>query len=283
MDFITQLAGRALSSLLTSMGTTALALLFGFVGIPCVLWLLQLRRKGWAAMKAHWAENSKEPAVVTLVLWLALYGYHLFYKVPHEIRVAAATIHVPFLPRPPSPPVSAFLLSNMPKRIPAPTATGPLAKSNISLTVLISSPSDPAITVENPSDAVVDGVRWELVMFRTSDQAFFSYVTQHIGYVKPHSKSARYTMQLNSLPHAPGGGQLIDGDKLIGTLSVDCPICKGNTLIVSFVWGSSGWFFEMPEGNGKLLLPKDMSQGGIEQFIDSLHAITKPDERHPII
>ena len=158
-------------------------------------------------------------------------------------------------------------------------ATQPPPRIDLPISVLIDSPSDPAITVENLSDSVVDGVGWELVMFRTSDQAFLSYARQNIGYVKPHSKSARYSMQLNTLPRAPGGDQIVDGDNLIGTLSVDCPTCKGNTLIVSFIWGKSGWFCDVPQGNGRLLLPKDMSKDKIIQFIETLNTISKPEER----
>jgi hypothetical protein len=118
-------------------------------------------------------------------------------------------------------------------------------------------------------------------MFRTTDQAFFSYAAQNIGYVKPHSKSARYTMQLNTLPQAPGGGQIVNGENFIGALSVDCPACRGTTLIVRFVWGRSGWFYEVPDGNGQLVLPKDMSKNTISHFAESINATVKPQDRTP--
>jgi hypothetical protein len=125
-------------------------------------------------------------------------------------------------------------------------------------------------------------------MFRTSDLAFFSYVTQNIGYIKAHSKSAPHLMQPNSLLHAPGFGEIpggdhiSEGDSLIGTLSVDCPLCKGITMIVSFVWGQTGWFFQTPAGNGKLLLPTDMTKVGVSRYIETLKAMSVPAERRVI-
>jgi hypothetical protein len=50
--------------------------------------------------------------------------------------------------------------------------------SGIPLLVSLVNPSDVAVVVENPSDSLAQEITWHLVMFRTSDQAFFSYVGQ---------------------------------------------------------------------------------------------------------
>jgi hypothetical protein len=159
----------------------------------------------------------------------------------------------------------------------------PVQKSELALAVSLVGPTAPAIVVENQTDNLVEGITWELVMFRTTDQAFFSYATQNIGYIKPHSQSARYAMQLNTLVQAPGGGPIADGECFIGALSVDCPTCRGTTLIVSFVWDRSGWFYEVPDGNGRLVLPKDMSKDTVSKFIESLNAAIKAADRTPIL
>lgn len=140
---------------------------------------------------------------------------------------------------------------------------------DVSLTVSIVNPTSPAILIENTSAAVADGVIWELVMFRRSDHAFLSYITQSVGFVKPHSKSALQEMDLNVLPRAPGGSNLSDGDVCVGTLLVDCPSCKGTTLVVSFNWHISGWFREIYQ-NGRLLVPHDMTPEGIDRFAEFL-------------
>ena len=120
-------------------------------------------------------------------------------------------------------------------------------------------------------------------MSRTTDQALFSYATQNIGYVKPHSKGPSYAMSLNTLAQAPGGGgQIANGQSFIGTLSIDCPLRRGTTLIVSFVWGGSGWFYKVPDGDGRLILPKDLSKDTVSQFIDRLNTVITPEVRIPI-
>lgn len=141
------------------------------------------------------------------------------------------------------------------------------------VSVFLVNPTSPAI-IENHSDTLADRVTWELVMFRKNDDAFLSYLTQEIGYIKPHSRSAPYEMNLNSLPHAPGGGQLVDGDVCAGSLVVDCPSCRAITVAIGFVWGHSGWFYELPRANGKLLKPKEMSPEMIRKFVDLLTTTT---------
>lgn len=96
-------------------------------------------------------------------------------------------------------------------------------KSGIALSVAISNPSDPVISVENLSDSLADRVTWELVVFRISDAGLFSFATQDIGYLKPNSKGPGVSMGLEKLPRAPGGDQLKVGDEFIGSLVVDCP------------------------------------------------------------
>jgi hypothetical protein len=148
----------------------------------------------------------------------------------------------------------------------------------VQLFVSLTNPSAPAITVENRSDRVAEGVRWSIVLYRISDQAFYSYVTQDMGYIKAHSKSPPYALDLNVRPRAPGPGPIINGDELIGTLGVDCPLCAGSTLIVSFVWGKSGWFCEYQDGKGGHLLPRTQTTEVIDKFIRYLNVIS-PEER----
>ena len=153
--------------------------------------------------------------------------------------------------------------------------------------VSLAHPKGLTITVENPNDAVMEGIHWELVVFRASDFAFLSYKTQNIGYVKAHSKSAPYSMDLNSIPRAteggelPAGGNVAVGDKLVGTLVVDCPMCAGKSLIISLVWGVSGWIFER-QGDYGLLLPTSMTKDGVARFISALETTAGDSDRSSI-
>jgi hypothetical protein len=171
------------------------------------------------------------------------------------------------------------------------TDKAPSQKGGLELKVSIVNPNEPAIVVDNQTNDVASGITWELVMFRTTDQAFFSYATQDIGYVKAHSKGPRYGMTLNTLAQAPGGGgRIANGESFVGTIAVDCPTCKGEQLIVSFVWGQSGWFYQVPNAGAKLLLPGnpltgkvDLSKEAVSGIIDSINAFVKPEGRTPII
>lgn len=158
----------------------------------------------------------------------------------------------------------------------------PAQKSGVELGVSLVDPTAPSIVVDNQTDSLAEGIIWELVMFRTTDQGLLSYTTQNIGYVKPHSKSPRESIQLNSLQAFGGGGQVKIGESFIGTLSIDCPLCRGTTLIVSFVWGSSGWFYKVPDGDGRLILPKDISKDTVSRFIDRIDTVIGPELRIPI-
>jgi hypothetical protein len=173
----------------------------------------------------------------------------------------------------------------------SPTSEEAVQKNGVGLVVSLVNPAELSIVVDNQTDEVVEGVTWELVMFRTTDQAFFSYTTQNIGYIKQHSQSPRYGMVLNDLGQAPGGGgKISNGESFVGTLAVDCPKCNGEYLIVSIVWGESGWFYQVPNGGAKLLFPGDKSTGKIDlskeavsRWIESVNNAVKPEYRNPVL
>lgn len=44
-------------------------------------------------------------------------------------------------------------------------------------------------------------------------------------------------------------------------------------MIVSFTWGTTGWFYEVPGRDGALILPKDMnSKAGISRWITDMRS-----------
>jgi len=89
MAFYLEIAKRAAQSLLDAMGTTALAWTIEFLVLPILVFLFMVARLGLTQMRQHWKENLKDIAVVTAGVWVLLYCYQLFYKVPHEISQAA--------------------------------------------------------------------------------------------------------------------------------------------------------------------------------------------------
>jgi hypothetical protein len=152
----------------------------------------------------------------------------------------------------------------------------------ISLSASLRIPSDLAISVENRSDRIAKDISWEVVLYRESDLAMFSFATQSIGYVKAFSKGSYYTMKLETLPkEAQGDGQMKKGDVFTGCVVVDCPECRGVAYIVHLVWGQSGWFYEATglPSLGSL----DGSLDGKRQWIKLLNDRAPANERVPIL
>jgi hypothetical protein len=167
-----------------------------------------------------------------------------------------------------------------PKSSAEPAPAAPNQNTPIVLIANIVNPKSPAIVVENTSDNVAEGITWELVLYRTRDLAFMSFATQNIGYVKPHSTGAKYSMDLLNIPKLTDGDpQIINGDVFIGTLAVDCPDCRGNTYIVQFVWGESGWLYELKDYHGKLAVAKDNTKEGKEAYIEGLDRLIPPNDK----
>jgi hypothetical protein len=140
----------------------------------------------------------------------------------------------------------------------------------VQLSAVFQDPSSPSLIVSNPSDDVVENVLWAMVAFRTSDLAFFGFQTQSIGYIKAHSSSANYSIELDKMAKSTDGdAQIKEGDELTGSVSIDCPKCTVHTYVVHFIWRREGWYFEAPLQAG-YVVPKDMSKEGRSAYIREL-------------
>jgi hypothetical protein len=129
----------------------------------------------------------------------------------------------------------------------------------------------PALSVYNPSEDVVEGVDWAMVVFRSSDLCFFSFPTQNLGYIKSRSKTLGEAMDLATMPKNAMGcdGSIREGDELTGSVSIDCPHCSIQTYIIHLVWKKSGWYYES-DTKGGYILPKDASDAARQQYIQVL-------------
>ena len=177
----------------------------GFFSVAAVLFLAKFVT--WEEARAQTSSRGKVIVIGTVItafiLILAIGGNHLLHR-PVVTSIKPALAATPSSASPPTSKPAIPEMDNRPyrKKLTASTmATNP-SKTGLDISAYISQPTDPAITVENKSDNVADGIVWELAMFRASDQAFFSYVTQNIGYVKAHDKSAPHAMELTTLPRA---------------------------------------------------------------------------------
>ena len=116
-----------------------------------------------------------------------------------------------------------------------------IAPPQVPLTVEFFGPSEVSFAVTNPSDQVLSNVVSTLMLFRTSDLALFSYAAQSHGFIKPHSRSGNYLIDLVNTPKAFTPAHLEEGDELIGFFSVDCPTCMGQHYIMHLSYRKSGW------------------------------------------
>lgn len=279
-----------------------LAALFGdeyvIASVLCCLAVL------WVTLKTvFWEETADQEHRIFVqstigivgLLFCVLSVWWIQHRRWHEIE---ASIHVskPSTPKEPSPvpiqPPTSMVPStalSLPTRAPIkkpnsiPPAKSPEELTPIILSAKVYDPQSPSIVVSNKSNRVAQGITWELVVFRTSDSSYFSFRTQEIGYVKPNSNSAPYSMNLENIIGETDGGQMKEGDHFVGGLLVDCPECQGVTYIISLDWKQGGWTSNAPSSfNGKLLLPKDMSPEGRAKFTSLLEALAPVEKREPI-
>jgi hypothetical protein len=102
--FLLELCHRALDSAVAAMSTSYLALLAA--GLFTVGSLLhQHWGEGWQGIRKNWglARTLKYGVIFWCSWWVLLFGYHLFYKIPHEINQTAN--------RTPPPPPKIFPIS----------------------------------------------------------------------------------------------------------------------------------------------------------------------------
>lgn len=108
VNFLWEICKRAWSEWFSSMGTTALAVFFGF-GQP--LWKLgsesfhgKTLREGLSAMTGGFVKALRNGAAITLLLWFSLFLMHMIFTVPKHIRSDAdnlrAYVRIPSLPVP---------------------------------------------------------------------------------------------------------------------------------------------------------------------------------------
>src|ERR1035437_6533151 len=117
MHFLMELLQRAWASSVASMGTTTLAILGGLL-YPLLDIFAKLRSGGFSGMKRHWREWFRTSLAVAFCLWILLFGYHLFCKLPRQIYQEAEinSARLPPLHSPiPAPPLSSARLPDRPE------------------------------------------------------------------------------------------------------------------------------------------------------------------------
>jgi len=95
--FVREILSHALDSALDSMSTSVLAILSGLVfGIYRLV--LTYRNEGWRGVSKSFLSEGIHAIIFGAAWWGLLFSYHLFVKVPRQIRKESAS-HAPPIPR----------------------------------------------------------------------------------------------------------------------------------------------------------------------------------------
>jgi hypothetical protein len=92
--FNREMLGRAADSAIASMSTSGLAL---FSGVAYAIYklILSYRKDGWAGMRNHFIKDVFHGLIFGACWWIILFSYHLWWRVPSEIRQEADNAVVP--------------------------------------------------------------------------------------------------------------------------------------------------------------------------------------------
>ncbi len=134
-------------------------------------------------------------------------------------------------------------------------------------------PQAPVLVIVNPSEVVASQIKWALTLWNMDlpeRNDALPIPIQTFEFIRPHQESGPLDI-FGSALIAP---LLKPGNRLFGSASVDCPSCaRGRTYIVSIIWGSGGWFAEVPdEKDGKVLTPRNLLRETREAYFKELDA-----------
>lgn len=118
----------------------------------------------------------------------------------------------------------------------------------------------PAIWAVNLSDVQIESAQLQIPVLFDVDgptpDVPLQISPQLFDLISPHSWSGGY--DLFAQMHA--GEILTPGDRIVGSVGIKCAKCEsGRSFYVSIIWGVGGWFSEIKNGAGNILLLFDTS------------------------
>jgi hypothetical protein len=123
---------------------------------------------------------------------------------------------------------------------------------------LVSKP-DPLIQLHNVSGVTANNIKWMVIAFDLD-----SYPQTKQPLQIPAGTFDFLSVGTSSLPielfERPGVSALVKkGDKIFGSASVHCPLCKrGHTYVFSIEYGEGGWYGEVAKiMDGNIVIPGD--------------------------
>ena len=158
----------------------------------------------------------------------------------------------------------------------------PLKESQHDVALKFVYSKSPALMIINLSDTVTSNIKWAVELWNLDlpdRNDPLPIPVQTFDWIKGHGTGGP-----QGLFNTPLVSPLLkDGDRLIGSASVNCPECpRGRTYIVYIVWGEGGWFSEVENYGGALMIPKDFSRRMREAYSKELQAMVPVEKRVPI-
>jgi hypothetical protein len=145
-------------------------------------------------------------------------------------------------------------------------------------------PEAPALVIVNPSDAVARDMKYAVVLWNSSlpDGAEplqpLQIPTGTFDWLKGHTEGGPqilFTASISSL--------LKPGDKLYGSVNVNCPTCvRGRSYLVYIEWGKGGWTAETSDPKGMIVIPAKNTLEGRVGYFQQIEQEVAADKRIPI-
>jgi hypothetical protein len=125
----------------------------------------------------------------------------------------------------------------------------PPPSSNVSLCLV--NRGRPALVLVNTTDQVAATVRYSYGLFDLDSETPdipLRILTETADFIKPRLWAGPMDI-FNSM--TAGGPAVKDGDRIVGSIAVSCPMCAvGHTYLVSLVLGKGGWYSPVKSLNG---------------------------------
>jgi hypothetical protein len=161
---------------------------------------------------------------------------------------------------------------------PAPTTP---ARPDVTLRFIY--PTEPALQLVNQSGVTARDIKWMVVLWNLDMPDHTNPLpipATNFDFIMPHSAGGP-----QGLFDAPMAAALVRaGDHLIGSASVSCPDCaKGRTFIVYITLGQVGWFTEvLDKTGGVVVVPRHFTKSEIAKYANALLSLVPQSARTPI-
>ena len=145
-------------------------------------------------------------------------------------------------------------------------------------------PKSPALLLVNQSAVVAREIKWTVALWNMdlSDRNDpLPIPIKTFDWIRPNEVGGPQQIFNNLIVNS----FLKSGDRLMGTISVNCPECtRGRTYVVFIVWNEGGWFSEVEiDKPGSVLVPESVLNDGLAKFLKALEAAVPTQQRLPIL